>query len=169
LALTPGDPIQTAHFKVAAGFDQVLAYTFSSVRAFPSRDELAKQAASNDPADRREYLFEAALCWTQVGWLALLGMVGFGFLTKMLLGHVPGAIVFSAWAAVAFFCFAGACNVYWRWVWYLPRARRRARKNGVGSAPFAAAMRAASPRNSSLIFQWTVGIVVFGATVAAMV
>jgi hypothetical protein len=165
LSLTPGDPTQTVHFKVASAFNQVLSYVFSSQRAFPLRDELAKQAASDDPADRREYLMEAALCWTLVSCVAGAGMVVFGFPTGAILGHVPGAVVFSTWAGVAFFCLAGSANVYWRWFWYLPRARRRARKNGVGSAPFAAAMRAASPRNSTLIFQWTVAIFAFVATV----
>jgi hypothetical protein len=81
---------------------------------------------------------------------------------------VPGGIVLSAFAAVGFFCLSGAVNVLWRWYWYLPQARRRARKNGVGSARFASAMRSASPRNSSLIFQWGVGIVTFVAMVAGL-
>jgi hypothetical protein len=161
LALTPGDPTQTIHFKVAAGFNQVLAYVGSSGRDSPTRQQLAEQAASDDPALRREYLFEAALCWGLVACVAGVGMVAFGFPAEALFGHVPGAVVFSAWGGVAFFCLSGFANVYWRWFWYLPRARRRARTNGVGSARFAAAMRAASPRNSSLIFQWAVGLFVF--------
>jgi hypothetical protein len=85
-----------------------------------------------------------------------------------LLGYVPGGVVLSACAAVSFFCLTGTFNVLWRWYWYVPRARHRARKNGVGSARFAAAMRGASPRNSSLIFQWAVGIVTFVAMVLGL-
>jgi hypothetical protein len=121
LALTPGDPTQTIHFKVAVGFNQVLAYVWSSVRAFPTRDELAKQAASNDPADRREYLAEAALSWGLVGCVAGLGMVVFGLPAAALLGYVPGGVVLSACAAVSFFCLTGTFNVLWRWYWYVPR------------------------------------------------
>jgi hypothetical protein len=168
LAPTPGDPTQTIHFKVAVGFNQVLTYISGSLRAFPTRQELAEQARSDDPADRRKFLFEAGLCWTLLGCVAGLGMVVFGLPTWAVLGHVPGGIVLSAFAAVGFFCLSGAVNVLWRWYWYLPQARRRARKNGVGSARFASAMRSASPRNSSLIFQSGVGIVTFVAMVAGL-
>jgi hypothetical protein len=98
--------------------------------------------------------------------VAGFGMVVFGLPAGALLGHVPGAVVFSVWAGVSFFCVSGSANVYWRWFWYLPR--RRARKNGVGSAPVAAGMRAASPRNSSLIFQWAVGTLAFVVTVRGL-
>jgi hypothetical protein len=37
--------------------------------------------------------------------------------------------------------------------WYVPQARRRARKDGIDSKRFATAMRRTLPRNSSLIFQ----------------
>lgn len=48
-----GDPTVTVHFKVAVGF--------RFVGTVPTRGELAKQAVSADPADRREYLMEVAL------------------------------------------------------------------------------------------------------------
>ena len=49
LELTPGDPTQTIHFKVAVGFNQVLAYVGSSGSSWPTRQELAEQAWSDDP------------------------------------------------------------------------------------------------------------------------
>jgi hypothetical protein len=161
LALTPGDPTQTIHFKIAAAVNGVLAYVGSSGRGVATKQELAKQARSDDPALRREYLTEASLSWGLLGWAAGCGIAAFGLVTGELFGHGVGNIVFNVAATVAFFCLAGSANVYWRWFWYLPRARRRARKNGVGSERFAAAMRGASPRNSSLILQWAVGIVTF--------
>jgi hypothetical protein len=59
------------------------------------------------------------------------------------------------------FCVAGASNVIWRMYWYVPQARRRARKEGIDSTRFATSMRRAMPRNSSLIFQTAVGILAF--------
>jgi hypothetical protein len=167
LALTPGDPTQTIHFKVAVGFNQVLAYVGSSER-FPTRRELAEQAVSDDPADRREYLMEVALSWGLVGCLTAFAVALFGAVTGALFGYVAGNIVFNVAATIAFFCLSGFVNVYWRWFWYLPRARRRARKDGVGSARFAAAMRGASPRNSSLVFQWAVAVVTFVVATATL-
>ncbi|MEA2131607.1 MAG: hypothetical protein QOJ85_4498 [Solirubrobacteraceae bacterium] len=161
LALTPGDPTQTIHFKIAVALNQMLTYTGSSVRAFPTKHELAEQAGSDDPALRREYLIEASLSWILIGWASALVVAVFAVVTGALFGHGAGNIVFNVALTVGFFCFSGAFSVLWRWYWYLPQARRRARKNGVGSAPFAAAMRGASPRNSSLIFQWTVAVVTF--------
>jgi hypothetical protein len=43
--------------------------------------------------------------------------------------------------------------------WYVPQARRRARKDGVDSKRFANSMRRTLPRNSSLIFQLAVAAV----------
>jgi hypothetical protein len=160
LALTPGDPTQTVHFKVALEFNQLLAYVGFSGR-YPTRRELAEQASSDDPAERREYLMEAVLSWGLIGCLTAFVIALFGAVTGALFGYVAGNIVFNVAATVAFFFLSGSFNVLWRWYWYLPQARRRARKDGVGSARFAAAMRGASPRNSSLIFQWAVALVTF--------
>jgi hypothetical protein len=50
--------------------------------------------------------------------------------------------------------------VMWRMYRYVPQARRRARKYGIDSKRFATSMRRTMPRNSSLIFQTAVGIVI---------
>jgi hypothetical protein len=71
---------------------QVLAYVWSSVRAFPTRDQLAKQSASDDPTDRREYLAEAASSWSLVGCVAALGMVVFGLPAGALLAYTTGSL-----------------------------------------------------------------------------
>ena len=55
-------------------------------------------------------------------------------------------------------CAAGLFNVLWRMYWYVPQARRRARKDGVDSQRFATSMRRTMPRNSSLIFQTAVAV-----------
>jgi hypothetical protein len=166
-AVTPGDPTRTIHFKVAVGFNQVLAYVGSPER-YPTRQELAEQAVSDDPAGRREYLMEVVLSWGLVGCLTAFVIALFGMVTRALFGYAAGAIVFTIALTASYFCFSGTVNVLWRWYWYLPRARRRARKDGVGSARFAAAMRGASPRNSSLVFQWAVAVVTFVVATATL-
>ena len=108
------------------------------------------------------------MSWTLVGWAAGFAVVIVAVVTGALFGHGVGTIGFTVAVTISVFCLSGAFNVLWRWFWYLPRARRRARKDGVGSARFAAAMRGASPRNSSLIFQWAVGILAFALTLRTM-
>jgi hypothetical protein len=167
LALTPEDPTQTIHFKIAVATNRLLAYTLSDYRE-EKREQLAEQAGSDDPARRVMYLWEVGADWLCLGIVALVGMPVFGLPARALLGDWPGAVVVSACAGVSFFCVSGTANMLWRWFWYLPQARRRARKNGVGSARFAAAMRGASPRDSSLIFQSAIGVVAFAIAMVTL-
>jgi hypothetical protein len=88
-----------------------------------------------------------------------LAMLGVGMPVQLVLGDAAGKVVLAACLAGAMFCVAGAFNVMWRMYWYVPQARRRARKYGIDSKPFATSMRRTMPRNSSLIFQTAVGIV----------
>jgi hypothetical protein len=46
--------------------------------------------------------------------------------------------------------------VYWRTAWYVPKAKRLARRDETDPAAYAAAMRRTLPRNSSLVFQTAV-------------
>ena len=68
-------------------------------------------------------------------------------------------LVNYAWALCCLACFsiAGSANALWRKL-YAHAARRRARSNGLDSPRYAAAMRRALPRNSSLISQGIVGV-----------
>ena len=84
-----------------------------------------------------------------------------GVPVQLLLGDAAGNVVLAACLGGAMFCVAGASNVIWRMYWYVPQARRRARKEGIDSTRFATSMRRAMPRNSSLIFQTAVGILAF--------
>jgi hypothetical protein len=86
-------------------------------------------------------------------------MLFVGVPVQPLLGDAAGNAVLATCLAGAIFCLAGAANVLWRMYWYVPQAKRRARKDGVDSKRFATSMRRAMPRNSSLIFQTAVGIV----------
>jgi hypothetical protein len=95
LALTPGDPTQTIHFKIAVALNQMLTYTGSSVRAFPTKHELAEQAGSDDPALRREYLIEASLSWILIGWASALVVAVFAVVTGALFGHGAGNTSFN--------------------------------------------------------------------------
>jgi hypothetical protein len=100
------------------------------------------------------------------GWIMLTVAFGAAMLlvgvpVQLLLGDASGNAVFAACLAGGMFCVAGAFNVMWRMYWYVPQARRRARKDGVDSKRFATSMRRAMPRNSSLIFQAAVGILTF--------
>jgi hypothetical protein len=114
-----------------------------------------------DPDLRRGFAMGA-----NAGWITLSGAFGAAMLlvgvpVQLLLGDAAGNVVLAACLAGGMFCVAGAFNVMWRMYWYVPQARRRARKYGVDSKRFVTSMRRAMPRNSSLIFQAAVGILTF--------
>jgi hypothetical protein len=114
-----------------------------------------------DPDLRRGFALGA-----NAGWIILTGAFGAAMLlvgvpVQLLLGDAAGNVVLAACLGGAMFCVAGASNVIWRMYWYVPQARRRARKEGIDSKRFATSMRRAMPRNSSLIFQTAVGILAF--------
>jgi hypothetical protein len=96
--------------------------------------------------------------WFTLGFACIVAMLVVGVPVKYLLGDAAGNFVLTVCLAAGMFCCAGIANVLWRMYWYVPQARRRARKYGVDSKRFATSMRRAMPRNSSLIFQTAVAI-----------
>jgi hypothetical protein len=114
-----------------------------------------------DPQLRQAFAQGASAGWYTLGGACLFAMLVVGVPSKLLLGDAVGNVVLTACLAGAMFCVAGLVNVLWRMYWYVPQARRRARKYGVDSKRFATSMRRAMPRNSSLIFQTAVAILTF--------
>jgi hypothetical protein len=68
-------------------------------------------------------------------------------------GEQVGDVVARVCLMGCIFCAAGSANVLWRMYWYVPHARRRARRDGIDSERFAVSMRRTLPRNSNLDFQ----------------
>jgi hypothetical protein len=99
------------------------------------------------------------------GW----GLVAFGFIVAMglalpvgsLLGDQAANIVAATCMAAGFFCLAGSVNALWHIAWHVPQARRRLRDHGADSKAFKKSMRRSIPRNTSLIFQIPVAILLF--------
>jgi hypothetical protein len=111
-----------------------------------------------DPQLRQVFAMGAGFGWFVLGFSCILAMLVVGVPVKYVIGDAAGNFVITVCLAAGMFCCAGIANVLWRMYWYVPQARRRARKDGVDSKRFATSMRRAMPRNSSLIFQTAVGI-----------
>jgi hypothetical protein len=154
------DLTHTVHAAVARLAERVLD-RFDSSRAH--RSNLAPLIARDDtdPQLRQVFALAANAGWITLGIACIFAMLVVGVPVKLLLGDAAGNVVLTACLAGAMFCFAGALNVIWRMYWYVPQARRRARKDGVDSKRFATSMRRTMPRNSSLIFQTVVALLAF--------
>jgi hypothetical protein len=148
----------TIHAAVARLAERALdRFDTSPARGFSLAPLIARD--DTDPQLRQGFAMGA-----NAGWITLCGLFGVAMLfvgvpVQLLLGDAAGNAVLATCLAGAIFCLAGAANVLWRMYWYVPQAKRRARKDGVDSKRFATSMRRAMPRNSSLIFQTAVGIV----------
>ena len=111
-----------------------------------------------DPELRHTFALGANAGWITLCIACVLAMLVIGFPVRFLFGEAAGSSVGAVFLAGAMFSCAGAANVLWRMYWYVPQARRRARKDGIGSKRFAISMRRTLPRNSSLVFQTGVAI-----------
>jgi len=121
-------------------------------------DSVPWSIARDDPDLRRSalYIINAAWGMCAFAFCVAIGLVGFP--VRALAGDGAGNVVVSLAAGASFFCLAGCAHVLRRWYWYLPKARRRLR---AGDRPgYDVYMASAVPRNSSVIFQSAVGILV---------
>jgi hypothetical protein len=112
---------------------------------------LAALIACDDtnPHLRQVFALGASAGWFTLGGAYIFAMPAVGVPVKFLVGDAAGNVVLTACLAGAMLCFAGALNVIWRMYWYVPQARRRARKDGVDSKRFATSRRRTMPRDSS--------------------
>jgi hypothetical protein len=114
-----------------------------------------------DPDLRRGFAMGANAGWIVLSFVFVLAMLVVGVPVKTVVGDSAGDMVLTVCLSGSMFCVAGAANVLWRMYWYVPQARRRARKYGVDSKRFAKSMRRTLPRNTSLIFQTAVAVLAF--------
>jgi hypothetical protein len=151
------DLTHTVHAAVARLADRVLdRFDTSPARGFSIAPLIAHD--DTDPDLRHGFALAASAGWYTLGGACIVAMLVVGVPAKLLLGDAVGNLVLTACLAGGMFCVAGLFNVLWRMYWYVPQARRRARKDGVDSKRFATSMRRTMPRNSSLIFQSAVAI-----------
>jgi hypothetical protein len=154
------DLTHTVHAAVERLAERILdRFDASPGRGFRYASKIAGN--DTDPDLRRGFAMGANAGWITLCGVCVLAMLVVGVPIKLLLGDAAGHVVLAVCLAGGMFCCAGAFNVMWRMYWYVPQARRRARKDGVDSKRFATSMRRAMPRNSSLIFQTAVGILTF--------
>jgi hypothetical protein len=154
------DLTHTVHSAVARLAERVLdRFDTSSARGFSIAPLIAGD--DTDPDLRYAFALGASAGWFTLGGACICAMLVVGVPVKHLLGDAAGNVVLTVCLAGGMFCCAGMANVLWRMYWYVPQARRRARKYGIDSKRFATSMRRAMPRNSSLIFQTAVAILTF--------
>jgi hypothetical protein len=151
------DLTHTVHAAVTRLADRILdRYDRSSGRGLRLAPLIAHD--DTDPELRHAFAMGANAGWITLCIACVLAMLVIGFPVRFLFGEAAGSSVGAVFLAGAMFSCAGAANVLWRMYWYVPQARRRARKDGIGSKRFAISMRRTLPRNSSLVFQTGVAI-----------
>jgi hypothetical protein len=165
-ALTPGDPRRTIHFVIA----HAVASRRGGDKPFVGVDGdsmLAWSASEDDPDLRRSYAYQVSFGWVILAFAFGLAMLVVGVPVTVVVGDAPGNLVVEICLAACLFCCAGSANVLWRMYYFVPQAKRLARRGETDSEAYAAAMRRTLPRNSSLVFQGAVGILTFISTVAS--
>jgi hypothetical protein len=151
------DLTHTVHAAVARLAERILdRYDASPGRGFRYAPRIARD--DTDPDLRRGYAMGANAGWITLCGICVAAMLVVGYPVRFIFGETAGNAVAGACLAAGMFCVAGSANVLWRMYWYVPQARRRARKDGIDSKRFATSMRRTLPRNSSLIFQTGVAI-----------
>jgi hypothetical protein len=159
------DPTRTIHLFVARkmGLRQ-------GDRDGQSVAELAHSlvADDSDPELRADYALAVEVAWLNVAFWCLVGMFVCGVPARELLGESALVVVASVWMGAGFFSVAGAVEAMWRYYYYVPQARQRARQFGVASDLFASSMRRTLPSNRSLPAQVVVGLLAFVITLATL-
>lgn len=157
--MTREDPTRTVHHLVARTIALRAADRHGSERIKQTPESLTRKALQDtDPHERQMYLLFAEIGWLVLGSWVAIAMAVTGFATREWLGDQAARIVVSVWAVPCFFCVAGAFNVVWRYYWYAPQARRRARRDGVDSERFAVSMRRTLPTRGSAVWMAVVGL-----------
>jgi hypothetical protein len=112
-----------------------------------------------NPDDSRLYAGMVACGWTLLTFAILVATLPVGYIVGSF-DEDADHIVRVVSEALSFFCVAGAANAVWHMAWHVPQARRHLRKHGADSEAFKKSMRRSIPRNTSLIFQTAVAILV---------
>jgi hypothetical protein len=155
--VSDADLTHTIHAVVARLAERVLDRDENSpLHGFRVAPQVARD--STDPDLRRTFALSANAGWIALSFLFTVGILVLAFPARAVLGSGAGDAVAVACLSGAMFCAAGAVNVLWRMYWYVPQARRRARKYGVDSKRFTKSMRRTMPRNTSLLFQTAVAV-----------
>jgi hypothetical protein len=119
-------------------------------------DSVPWSIARDDPELRRSALYIINAAWGVLAFGFAVAMLVVGNAVQVLGGARAGNAVWSLMMGACFFCLAGCAHVLRRWYWFLPKARRRLRAGD--RAAYEEAMRRALPRNSSVVLQSGVGI-----------
>jgi hypothetical protein len=155
--MTDIDLIHTIHFVIGATANRFVGY--GNGRRQAGIGDLRSSIVSRDPDERRFYALTVHTGWLLLSIASVCAIFALAVPVRLLFGGPAGDIVARILLVACTFCAAGSANVLWRMYWYVPQARRRARKDGVDSKRFAHSMRRTLPRNSSLIFQLAVAAV----------
>jgi hypothetical protein len=147
----------TIHFVIGATANRLVGY--GNGRRHTRIGDLRSSVVSRDPDERRFYALTVHTGWLLLSIASAFAIFALAVPVRFLFGGPAGDIVARIFLVACIFCAAGSANVLWRMYWYVPQARRRARKDGVDSKRFANSMRRTLPRNSSLIFQLAVAAV----------
>jgi len=163
VALTSDDPTRTVHFRLAR--TRLGALSGDGADRVKQLEHSVRQ--DTDPELRARYALAVVISWMRLAYWCAVALVVTGFLIRSRLGQSTADLVLAIWAVPAFFFLAGGFNALWRYYYFVGQARRRARRVGVGSEPFAIAMRRTLPRDSSLIWQAATGALAFVIALAS--
>jgi hypothetical protein len=145
------DLTHTIHFVVGGTANRLVGYNNGQRRA--RIGDLHSSVVSRDPDERRFYALTVHTGWLLLSIASAFAIFVLAVPIRFVFGGPAGDVVARVFLVGCIFCAAGSANVLWRMYWYVPQARRRARKDGIDSKRFATSMRRTLPRNSSLIFQ----------------
>lgn len=161
--MSDADLTHTIHAAVARLAERVLdRYDTSPGHGFRVAPAVARDDA--DPELRRTFALGANAGWIVLTFACVVVMLVVGVPVKLLIGDSAGDVVLALCLVAAMSCVTGAFNVMWRMYWYVPQARRRALRDGPGSAGFATSMRRILPRNTSLILQAAAAAIALAVT-----
>lgn len=160
--MTSEDPTRTLHHLVArtVAVRSINHYRRGRRHVTPETAETieGRVRQQTDPEIRSIYLLAVMIGWGEVSFCVLIPWIVTGFGARALFGDQAARIVATAGVLPAFFCVAGMWNAMWRYYWYVPQAKRRARRDGVGSERFAVSMRRTLPPRHSVISMAVVGL-----------
>ena len=160
--VTHEDPTRTLHHLVARTIAlwEYRRYKRSQSRECTETPETlaGKAQQQTDPELRAIYLLMVEAGWISLGWWLCVALIVTGFPMRELVSEQTLVIFISIWAAPMWFCVAGCWNAIWRYYWYVPQAKRRARRDGVGSERFAVSMRRTLPPRRSVISMSVTGL-----------
>lgn len=158
-ALTPGNPRDTIHFRVAHAGAERFGHDRPTGVAFGD-SWLAFSASADDPEMRRAYAIRVNASWGLMAFACVFAISLVAAPVKVYVDETAGIALLALFLGVHAFCLAGCAYVLWRSYTFVPKARRMVSRGETHTDEYARVMRATLPRNGSIAFQAAAAIIV---------